>query len=651
MYGNVDQNLLTKMLKSIVHRGPDDEGSYVDDNVAFGSRRLSIIDIESGHQPIHNEDKTIWVIQNGEIYNYMELRKKLQRKHKFYTKSDTEVLVHLYEEFQEKCVEKLNGMFAFIIWDLKKQQMFIARDRLGIKPFYYYLERYQKMDKKDSSIKIKRFVFASEIKAILQDPTIPREPNDKAIYEYLNWAFFDHTEETFFLGIKRVMPAHYMIIRSNEIKIKRYWDIKINPSIDKPPRKHSALRTDEDYAKRFYELLEEAVKYRLISEVPVGTRLSGGLDSSAIVCIINKLLFSNLDMKANREMIKEVIGDRQKIFSALYKEKEVNESEYITEVVNKAQVEKNYTYPTHRTLWSDIHNFIYYEEEPFINTSCFADWSTSKLASKKVTVLLDGQGADELIAGYYPYYGIYFLNLLDNKKYFQLFKELAFSIDIIHPYLRDFLNQMVTNPLEHEIRKMLDTSFIKKHSNVKRLQIGRILSKSLYFDIVKYSIPRILRMVDKNSMAFSVEIRVPFLDHRLVEYAFSLPSNQKIRNGWTKFILRNSTKGVLPEKIRLRRNKIGFATPQADWLRKLEPEIKKIFTSKKFKNRGYFNQVEILKKFKDFCKGDLDEYSDLFWRIINLELWLEMYVDDWEKWANKFMNKYNEINRQNLMVI
>ena len=169
--------------------------------------------------------------------------------------------------------------------------------------------------------------------------------------------------------------------------------------------------------------------------------------------------------------------------------------------------------------------------------------------------------------------------------------------------------------------------------------------------MVKYSIPRILRMVDKNSMAFSVEIRVPFLDHRLVEYAFSLPSNQKIRNGWTKYILRNSTKGVLPEKIRLRRNKIGFATPQADWLRKLEPEIKKIFTSKKFENRGYFNQAEILKKFEEFCKGGLDEYSDLFWRIINLELWLEMYIDDWEKWANIFMNKFNEINRQNLNLV
>jgi len=635
------------MLKSLVHRGPDDEGSYIDDNIAFGSRRLSIIDIESGHQPIHNEDKTIWVVQNGEIYNYTELRKKLQRKHKFYTKSDTEVLVHLYEEFQEKCVEELNGMFVFMIWDLKKQQIFIARDRLGIKPFYYYLEINQKTDKKDSNIKIKRFVFASEIKAILQDPTIPRKPNDKAIYEYLNWAFFDHTEETFFLDIKRLMPAHYMIIRGNEIKIKRYWDIKINPSIDKPPSEHSELRTDEDYAKRFYELLEDAVKYRLISEVPVGTRLSGGLDSSAIVCIINKLLFSKLDMKTNREIIKEVIGDRQKIFSAVYKEKEVNESEYITEVVNKVQVEKNYTYPTHRKLWNDLQKIIYYQDEPFVSTSCFAGWSTTKLASKKVTVLLDGQGADELIAGYYPYFGIFFLNLLDNRKYFQLFKELMFSLDITHSYLKDFATQMATNPLEDNIQKMLSDSFRKRHSNIKRLEIGRVLSKSLYLDMVKYSIPRILRMVDKNSMAFSVEVRVPFLDHRLVEYAFSLPSNQKIRNGWTKFILRNSTKGVLPEKIRLRRSKIGFATPETKWLRKLEPEIKKIFNSNKFKNRGYFNQKEIRNKFEKFCKGDLDTYSDLFWRILNLELWLEMYFDDWEKWANKFMNKFDNINRQN----
>jgi len=467
--------------------------------------------------------------------------------------------------------------------------------------------------------------------------TVPRIPNDEMVYDYLNWAFFDHTEDTFFRGIKRLMPAHYMVIKNHKIKTVRYWDIDVNPDMDRKTGTSSDTKTDDEYAQKFYELIEDAVRLRCISEVPVGSRLSGGLDSSAIVCIINQLLFSDLDRTLTNKKLKNVIGTKQKVFSAVYKDKEVDEREYITEVVNKVNVEKNYTFPTYQKLWKDIQKMVYYHDEPFVSTSTFAGWTTTKLASKKVTVLLDGQGADELIAGYYPYYGIYFLNLLDNKKYFQLFKEFAFSFDIIYPILKFYLTRIAVTEAENDLKIMLDDEFKQQFMHIERLEIGRVLSQSLYRDMVKFSIPRILRMVDRNSMAFSVEVRVPFLDHRLVEYVFSLPADQKIRNGWTKFILRNSTKGVLPEKIRLRRSKIGFATPEVDWLKQLEPEFMKIFSSERFKNRKYFDQKEVLRIYKKFCQGRLNTRSDseMFWRIVNLELWLEMFIDDWEKWVDK----------------
>lgn len=261
----VSQNTLKRMCDVIKHRGPDDEGQWIDRNIGFGHRRLSIIDLSSaGHQPMSNEDKTIWLTYNGEIYNYIELRPELEaRGHHFKSHTDTEVIIHAYEEYGEECLNKFNEMFAFAIWDSRQNKLFCARDRFGIKPFYYYFD-------------FRRFLFASEIKSIIEDKTIEKRPNNWIICDYLVYAYLDHTEETFFDGIKQLLPAHYLVIKDGRLSIKRYWDL--NPEEKYEPS------DDVKYAQRFYELFEDSIRLKLRSDVPVGTCLSGGLDSSSIVC-------------------------------------------------------------------------------------------------------------------------------------------------------------------------------------------------------------------------------------------------------------------------------------------------------------------------------------------------------------------------------
>ncbi|MEM7817922.1 MAG: asparagine synthase (glutamine-hydrolyzing) [Candidatus Aenigmatarchaeota archaeon] len=582
-----------------------------DKNVALGSRRLAIIDIKSGKQPIYNEKKNVWVVHNGEIYNFLELREELIKLgHNFYTKSDTEVIVHAYEEWGINCLEKLNGMFAFAIWDKKRKTLILVRDRFGIKPLYYYANG-------------KKFVFASEIKAILQDKSIPLMPNEKAIYKFLVYGFNDDEEETFFEGIKRLLPAHYMIVNEKGIKIKRYWELKTGKRLKN-------LKNEDKIAEHLYNLLEDSIKKHLISEVPIGTCLSGGIDSSVIVCIINKLL------KENNNLVK-VIGKMQKTFSAVYKDKKIDERKYIEKVVKFTRVEKNYTFPSSKKLWKDLKRIIYFQDEPFLSPSIYAQWEVMKLASKKVKVLLDGQGGDEIFAGYIPYYGIYFRNLLKEKKYFQLLKEFLLSLDLTLPFVFRYFSQ---KKIENEIKKMLNEKFVKKYEKkVKSKWIGDDLAKFLHLEITKTSLPRLLRYEDRNSSAFSIEARVPFLDHRIVEYVFSLPISMRIKNGWTKYILRKAVKGIIPEKIRWRRSKIGFAVPEKKWLLELKDKITKVFISKEFGSRKYFNQEEIVKKFKEFCEGKLgEEYGRIFWRILILEFWFRVFIDNGVKkvWRKRY---------------
>jgi len=621
IYGYVDKQLITKMSDILAHRGPDDVGFFFDENIALGNRRLSIIDIKGGHQPIHNEDSSMWVTFNGEIYNFQELRQELERRgHKFYTDSDTEVIIHAYEEWQENCTKKFNGMWAFAIWDSVREQLFLSRDMVGIKPLYYFFDG-------------NKFVFASEIKAILLEKSIQKTPNDRVIYEYLAYALHDHTEQTFFNGVMALLPGHNLIVNKKGIRSERYWDMAY---ISKETE--SLTRSDDFYAKSFFELLKNSVQLRLISEVPIGTCLSGGLDSSSIVFLINRLLFPNPNLI-------KVIGEKQKTFSACYEEKRIDEREYIEEVTRHTTAEKNFIFPSSEQLWMDIKKLVYYQDEPFVSVSVFAQWSVMKLASTKVKVVLDGQGGDELLAGYSAYYGVFLMNLLKERKIYSFIKELLLSLDLTLSYFKRYVLFSPRSKRLNESKRLLDENFIHRfdraaEANDKNGALPRPaysegvvfnlpgLAEQLYLDLTKFSLPALLRYEDRNSMAFSVEARVPFLDPRLIGYVFSLPISQRLKNGWTKYILRNAMKGILPEKILKRRSKVGFATPEVKWLRELRKEIREVFASAEFGKRKYFNQKEILRKFDDFCDGKLESHAMIFWRILNLEMWLRIFFDN-----------------------
>jgi asparagine synthase (glutamine-hydrolysing) len=601
-FGSVDKELFNAMSDSLRHRGPDDVGFFFDNNVALGNTRLSIIDIKKGHQPIHNEDSTIWITFNGEIYNFQELRMELEKLgHKFYTNSDTEAIVHAYEEWGENCVKKFNGMWAFAIWDKNKKQLFLSRDRLGIKPLYYYFDG-------------KRFIFASEIKAIILDKSISRIPNDRIIYQYLVHGLHDHTEQTFFSQIKKLLPAHNLLADENGVQVQRFWDIQyINNETQ------STSINDDVYAERFLELFKDSVRLQLISEVPIGTCLSGGLDSSSIAYMINHLLINNA------EVIK-VIGERQKTFTACFEDEQIDERKYAEEVIAQTRAEGNFVLPSSERLWEDIKKLVYFQEEPFMSSSVYAQWCVMKLASQKVKVVLDGQGGDELFAGYVLYYLMFLQDLWKKRKIGNFIKELLSSLDILAPYLKLYLSLPYSKRLS-EIKNLLDDEFVSEFGSITDIPKYEDLPTLLYGEITKTSLPALLRYEDKNSMALSIEARVPFLDHRLVEYIFSLPITQKLKNGWTKRILRNAMKGMVPEKVRKRRKKIAFATPEAAWLRELGKEIREVLVSHEFGERRYFDQQEILKKFDEFRCGKSGNYANIFWRILNLELWFRIFID------------------------
>jgi asparagine synthase (glutamine-hydrolysing) len=607
--GSVDKELLSAMSKALNHRGPDDNGFFLGKNVALGNTRLSITDVKGGHQPIHNEDSTMWITFNGEIYNFRELRSELEKSgHKFYTHSDTEVIVHAYEEWKENCVENFNGMWAFAIWDSVKKRLVLSRDRLGIKPLYYFSDG-------------RHFVFASEIKALLLDKSVPKTPNDKMIYEYLLYGFHDHTEQTFFSEVRRLLPAHNLVIDENGIVAKKYWDIPFNNK-----KIESSNINDNTYAEQFLGLFKDSVRTQLISEVPLGTCLSGGLDSSSIACMIDQLLGGNTTTCEHAAMLTE---DRQETFTAGFDDEKADEREYAEEVNQQIGAEKHLVFPTSRQLWDDVSKLVYFQEEPFLGTSVYAHWSVMKLAGQKVKVVLDGQGGDELLAGYLVYHLVFIQNLLKKKKIISFVKESLLSLDIIAPSLRYYLFWSYPKRLK-EIKALLNRVFVSEFASTKQetaLTKYEDLPELMYRDVTTTNLPALLRYEDKNSMAFSIESRVPFLDHRLVEYVFSLPVTQKLKNGWTKRVLRNAMKGVIPEKVRKRRKKSAFATPQETWLKELGKEIREVFASSRFRDRKYFNQQEVLKKFDEFCGGRSRRHHDIIWRMLNLELWLRTFID------------------------
>lgn len=617
----VETSVLERMNKALIHRGPDDEGRWIEKNIGLAQRRLSIIDLSPlGRQPMFFDKKNLAIVFNGEIYNYIEIRKDLiDLGYKFRSQSDTEVILASYKEWGIKCLERFNGMWALVIYDRKNKLIFAARDRIGVKPFYYFYDK-------------KKFLFASEIKAILKHPEVKAKPDDRIVWDYLVTGLVDHHEDTFFENIKELRAGKYILLKNNRLKVETYWDLDPN----KPP----APKTDQEIRDKFRELFIDSVKLRLRSDVPIGTCLSGGLDSSAIVCVVNNFL--------KKEGKISQIGTWQKTFSAAYEAKKFpgcvcDEREFINEVVRKTKVKSHLVFPSGKKLVEEIKDVVYHQDYPFGGTSIYAQWNVFRLAKHNgVKVMLDGQGSDELLAGYHPYFGIYFSQLLRDlniprliyevfayshkheRSAFDMFKELLMGA-ASKGILGSFASRFVRNRwpeyelFKHEWRnKYSPRSLYSPTKNVFRDGIHTML---------KSSITSLLRYEDRDSMAFGIESRVPFLDYRLIEFVYSLADNQKIRHGETKWVMRQALKGILPEKIRNRQDKIGFATPETVWLKQdLGKDMRKVFASEKFHSRGYFEKGMASKYFEDVASGKNSNYQ-LFWRLYNYEMWMRVFID------------------------
>ncbi|MEI6462051.1 MAG: asparagine synthase (glutamine-hydrolyzing) [bacterium] len=600
-FSGKNEKMLHSMLGTIEHRGPDGEGMEVNNFFSIGMRRLAIIDPNGGWQPIYNKDKSVCIVFNGEIYNYQEVWKELQTLgYEFSTDhSDTETILHGYEEWGVYVLNKIKGMFAFAIWDSRIQKLFIARDRLGIKPLYYYNEN-------------GKFVFGSEIKALLVTNLIHREYDEETLMKFLMFRVHDSTEQTFFKGIKRLQPGHYMIVGENGIEgIKKYWNPTFNPNF-------KSEKTDDEYAKEFYDLYKSTIKRHIISDVPVGVSLSGGLDSSGVVSVMRELMLEGSDLHTSGKLF---------TFSALYPGKSIDESKYINEVERYVESTPEYAYPSVDKFWEEINEWIITQEEPTISSAPYAYYSVYRKASEFVKVMLSGNGGDELLAGYLPYFKSYATSAINQGEYIPLARELVKSFGIYGKYLGELVSSKLSS--KSNLLSMKDFLLEEKKKYKYNYKSSDNLNERLFNDVTQYSTPNLLRYEDKNSMAFSIESRVPFLDSDLVEYIFNLPIDQKIKNGWTRYVYRNAMKGHMPELNRLRRSKIGFTNPEQGWMRDKGDIILSIFESDLFKSRGIYDTNAVVSMFKkwiinpDAIQGD----GLIFWRILVTELWMRNYLD------------------------
>lgn len=588
---------IQSMMKLMKHRGPDDEGVFVDENVGLGHVRLSIIDLSSaGHQPMFSKDGRYCIIHNGEVYNYIELREQLEKKYKFISQTDTEVILNSFIEWGTNCLDKFNGMFAFVIYDRWTKEIFAARDRFGIKPFYYYQDD-------------KKLIFASEIQAILSVLAQKPEPDNQVIFDYLVFNRTDQTAKTFFKSIKKLQHGHTITIDNRRISSKKWYDLAAN--LGKP------FASPDEYK----ELFSSAVGLRLRSDVPVGVCLSGGLDSSSITSVL-----INEYQKNDLHTFSAVYGDGQK----------GDESPFIN---CYSTLLKNmfYARPSADTLFDDLHSFINAQGEPFGSTSIYAQYKVMELAKEHVTVLLDGQGADEQLGGYHYFFGFLFKELLKGFRFLNLGKEILFylknhrSLYGLEALLYLLLPSGLKTKLRTSERTYLAADFKNRYSASNAIVDNLYKSKNLhesFLDHFEYKLEHLLKWEDRNSMWFSLESRMPFLDYRLVEKTLSLTTSQIFNNGMTKHILRQAMKGIVPEKIRLRKDKVGFQTPEDEWFRtkKFRELILDTIHSKLFAERGYCNNEKVKTLYQKHLNGEIN-ISQEIWKWLELELWFKEFID------------------------
>jgi len=546
----IPQGTIVKMTDTIAHRGPDGEGQWMnlEQTISLGHRRLSILDLSAnGKQPMHFADNRFTITFNGEIYNYIELKILLENHgYSFHTKTDTEVLLAMYHFKGADCLQYLEGMFAFAIWDADKQELFCARDRFGEKPFYY-------------SIFQQQLYFASEMKALFA-AGIPKVVNNKMVLNYVVHRIVENPlnkSETFYENILKLEAGHFLMIsKSGDITKRKYWDIDLSI-------KSSLSFTESE--EEFTKLFNNAVKIMLRSDVPIGSSLSGGLDSSSVVSAINGFLVS---------------GQKQKTFSARFNNHKFDEGQYMQMVIDQYSVDGHFTYPNEATIIDEFDKIIYHQEEPFVTASILAQWEVYKLAKKNnVTVLLDGQGADEILGGYHKYFTTYLrelfladktsfnreLSALNKLHDFKLGNNFRFTVDAYLPKLVSSIGKYKRKVRSANDTLNLDRDFYNAYKSDSPFTSFNSLNEFLKYDTTVYGLEKLLRFSDRNAMAHSREVRLPFLHHKLVEFLFSLPSSYKIHNGWTKYILRKSIDKSLPKEITWRIDKMGYQAPQQDW--------------------------------------------------------------------------------------
>ncbi len=531
----------------------------------------------------------------------------MKKNHTLRTDSSAELAVHCYEEEGPDCVNRFNGMFAFSLWDSKKAQLFCARDRFGMRPFYYF-------HSSDT------FLQASEVKALLGDPSVPKKPNDTVVYDYLMTAHDDHTEETFFAGIKRLLPAHYMIVDENRVRVWKYW----TPKVASDTRR--LANEDEVYASEFRALLRDSIKIRIPTDLPVGTYLSGGLDSTSVAYIVDEILNSARSSVTSS-------AQNQELFSAIYQEpiEQGDEKPYIDDTVRAIGAETNYVSPSVLGKWSDILDFVFYVEEPVAQINYYVFWCLSREAKEKVNVVFYGHGTGilgelESVDEYIHY----FKELWKHREITRLIREIVGAIPRITPSSIKTLSNIWTRKGDSGIKEFLAPQFAASFSG--STESRHLSERSAYDHWVMGNLVDCLRGSDLVSSAFSLEPRFPFLDHRIVEFALALPRSQQVRNGLSKYVLRSAMKGALPDAVRMSRKHFGTPVPLQRWMKQLGPNIEAVFKSKKFRERKYFNQHAVMEAYKRFCNGETDQLSSswqayVFWRILNLELWLEVFFD------------------------
>ncbi len=610
--GVPDKTIISRMTNSIIHRGPDEEGFYTDGKVNLGIRRLSIIDVNTGHQPIHNEDKSIWTVFNGEIYNFQELRKDLEAKgHKFYTDhSDTEVIVHLYEEYGNNFLHKINGMFGIALWDKREDKLLLARDRMGVKPLFYAQAN-------------SAFIFGSEIKAILAHPMYSRDINYEALYHYFTLKNIP-APMTAFNGIYSVLPGEMLTFSNDKISKDRWWKIKFCES----------ERYDEVYVKeKILSLLEDATRLRMISDVPFGAYLSGGVDSSSIVALMTK--FSDKPVKTFSLGYEDELKNKE---ADLYYARKISET-YKTD---------HYEYiMSHKELTDDIEDVIGAFDQPFSGT--ISTFFLTKLIKKHIKVALSGDGADELFGSYLSHRVaqpiFHFKRLYDKVKDSSITEEerrLFKPCDI--KFLEELFNKSDGDEIrwryglylfsDKEKREFLSDNFLSKIDNASSYSLVAYNFDSL---TAKNPLNRILEMewntqlpdqvlafVDFLSMAHSVEIRSPFLDYRLVEFMATIPGSMKIKNGNVKDILKKSVEGLLPDGI-TKRSKEGFVLPVFDWMvEKMKDYSKNMLSHERLKKHGLFNANTVENILEGYYSGNRNNAGKL-WNLMMFQVWWEKY--------------------------